>query len=135
MNNIRKIIGILISFQLFFSIYLAYAEYNSQGICIFGKACETVQNSVYGQLFGIKLTYLGPFAFLILFAFYYLSYKKVFYNLFLLAATLGAASASYLLYIQFFILKQICSTCFLIDSTLLLVFILTAADYFLNKNN
>jgi len=114
------IILILIILELFLSSYLAYQTLTSSDTCLIGQQsqCQEVQNSSYGKLFGIKLAYLAVFAFLILLILYFTNQE-----LFFLAAIFGAGASAYFILLQWFVLKQQCSTCLVIDGMMILIFL------------
>ena len=126
MKYLQGLIFILIASNLILSAFLVYSDYNGSTFCVTGKSCESVQNSEYGTLFGIKLSWLGLVAFIILLTLAILSYKqKIPYKYYLTISSIGAAFSIYFLLVQFFILKQICSTCLVIDSATIIIFILS----------
>lgn len=126
MRYIQGLIGILIIANLILSASLVYYDYKGSAFCISGKSCEEVQNSPYGTLLGIKLSWLGVIAFTTLFALFYLSQtNKVQYNLYLCVSLIGAILSVYFLYLQFIVLNKICSTCLVVDGATIIIFILS----------
>ena len=133
----KKIIFYSIAFLFAFSAYLAIAEYSGSTFCLTNSDasnCQTVQNSEYGSIFGFKVSTFGPIAFAVLLIFYFLAnkkskYRQNFYEVYLLMAILGFLFSIYFLAIQFFVLKQICSTCLVIDFGMIFVGILSFAEY------
>jgi uncharacterized membrane protein len=107
------ILGILIIFNILFCLYLAI---NENTFCINGNSCDNVKNSIYGSILGIPVIWIGVIAFSILFVLFILArYDKDSYWIFFTATIIGAIGAIYFLIIQFFILKQVCSTCLVTD--------------------
>jgi uncharacterized membrane protein len=124
-KNIKIISGIiilLILVQIAMSIWIIYED-NKQtnvNLCIIGNSCEQVQDTKYSEIFGIKLSYIGLGAFIILFFSFFIN-KKIFFWF----SLIGACFAIYLMFVQFFILKQLCSNCLIIDVSMLVIFGLT----------
>ncbi len=121
---------VLIVLEIVMSVSLAYQEASDSDLCVIGEpsSCSGVQDSTYGKIFGIKLSYLALFAFMILLTLYLVSE-----NLFLLSTILGGAAAIYFIIIQWFVLKQSCSTCLLIDGTMVIILILSIINRFIQK--
>ena len=112
--------------------FLVYKDMNptktNLNICIKGGSCESVQNSVYGSIFGIKLPVYGLIAFIILLGLYFLNKK-----LHLLTALIGMGISLTLISIQVFVLKQICSNCMIVDFTMITIFLISLVNYFIFK--
>lgn len=131
----KQIIFILLTFLTIFTIYLSISELSGSTVCLVGNSedasnCNTVQNSEYGRFLGIKMTYLGTVGIILLAASFYLSisknkYHKNFREIYLLGTIIGGLGAIYFLSIQFFVLKTICSSCLVVDLTMLTISILT----------
>jgi uncharacterized membrane protein len=124
--NSKKILFIilivLMVFEILISSYLIYEDKTKPvaSVCIMGSSCESVQTSVYGKIFGIKLPYYALGAFSLLLLLFFIS-KKLYY-----AGTItGSLCSLYLIVIQLFVLKQICSTCMLIDITMFSILVLS----------
>jgi uncharacterized membrane protein len=133
----KGLIGLLIIFNIILSGVLIYNNYSGNNICLTGGNCETVQNSQYAQLFGIKLTNIGIIAFAALLGLYIIYLKKLnkhFERLFLLSSIIGALMAVYFIYIQFFILGKICSNCIIIDGFAIIIALLAVYDFKKKKN-
>ena len=123
------IIFLLILCQIGLAIYLIYESNVSFGnVCVVGQSCDFVQNTSYGTLFGIKLAYLSIFAFVFLGLVYFVNRY-----LFLISTIIGFLFAVYFISIQFFVLKEICSTCFVIDWGMVGITILAVINFFVNK--
>ncbi len=73
---------------------------------------------------GFKVNKLGTIGFTLLFVAFLIEYKHKKKTLSLGLSTLGALFALYFLYIQFFVLKTLCSQCLIIDFSMLLIFYL-----------
>lgn len=139
--KIKTIIFSLLVLLISLSGYLAYVNDigSKEGICLIETngnptSCSDVQNSKYGELFGIKLCHVGLVVFSLLFLIFLYAnfgktYEKEAYKLFLILLFIGSMLALYFLYIQFFILKTLCSTCIIIDASTILVLTLAHIDY------
>ncbi len=135
MDRLKKALNIIIILfiilEIGLSIYLIINSLKPIDVCIIGESCSAVQNSIYGSILGIKVSYLAILAFVLL-----LSFKFIHKKIFLLAGFIGAIIALYFISIQLFVLKEICSTCFIIDSIMVLTFLLILLDLFIeNKLN
>lgn len=137
--KIDTVIAALIVVNLLLGIYLSYSYSvgSPEGLCLVkaGNAlsCADVQNSTYGTYFGFKLAHWGLAAFtILLMLFLYLKFsknKKTARILFLASTSIGALIALYFISIQLFVLKAICSTCMTIDTSTIIIFVLTYAEY------
>lgn len=134
LNNYKKylpiVLFLLIFIQIGLSAYLIYESNTSGYICVVGESCDYVQNTQYGTMFGIKLAYLAIFAFVFLGLIYFVNRY-----LFLASSIVGALFSIYFISIQLFVLKQICSTCMLLDGTMIIIVILAIINFFVNKND
>jgi uncharacterized membrane protein len=132
-KNLVFLIVSLMILELILTGFLAYTNLTSSasGFCVAGKGvseCNTVQNSIYGELFGVKLGILGFFAFLILLGVFIYEEKSKQNGLFFVLASVGALFAVYFIYIQLVVLKQICSTCVVVDGIAIVIFLAGFAD-------
>ena len=123
-RTLQRISLCLIIFLVVFSAYLVYSGLFGSAFCIISgdgvSDCSSVQNSSYGYVFGIKVVYLGFFAYLFLLFLFLASMKKdgdakVYYNYYLVAVFVGVLVALYFIFVQFFILREICSSCLVVD--------------------
>jgi len=92
------------------------------GICDPGKGCDVVNSSIYGSTLGIKNSVHGIFifSFMILLTLFHIKKpnnhtRKIIH----LAILIGSAIAVYFIYLQIFVIKALCSFCFLVDVSLL----------------
>jgi len=126
---IGSIIILLILIQISLCGWLIYKDLKgSTNVCVIGETCSLVQDSIYGQVFGIKLPFYAIFAFTILLIIYFVNSK-----LFVAATSIGIITSAYLTIVQFFILKEICSTCMIVHVIMLLIFIMSIINLILNK--
>src|SRR3989344_1892701 len=127
----KGLILILILVNIVLSFYLIYEDITGKtGICLTGTGCQTVQNSTYSSILGIKLSFLGVIASLSLLVLFILNHKKKISKIiFPIVACLGALFGLYFLFLQFFIIKAICSTCLAIDASTIVIALLSLYIY------
>lgn len=136
MKYLTGLIFILIAAEIILTASLVYSDLTQTTFCIIGKDCSIVQSSEYNSILGIKLSTFGLISFIFLFLLYTLAYmKKHYYKPFLVAASFGAILSLYFIYLQIFILKQICANCFIIDVTMIIIYIISFFVFYVNKNN
>lgn len=126
-----------------FTIYLAVQDSAGSTVCLTGSEsdasnCQTVQNSEYGSILGVKVSYIGAVGVTLLAILFFLSrsklkYSENFYEIYLLGTVIGAVGAIYFISIQLFVLKSICSSCVVVDSSILVVAALTWLERKRNK--
>lgn len=92
--------------------------------------CNKVLTSAYSQFFGIPLAYLGLAYFLTLFFLKFVSSKKIFFGI----TVLALAASGYLIYLQLFVLHAICIYCMICAAVNIILFIL-AGTYFVKRVN
>ncbi len=137
MKNVktRTLVFVLLVVLIVLSGYLTYAKSVNaeQGVCIINNDsisnCGDVQNSKYGSFLGIKVCHWGLVVFSLLLVIYIVAntknrFRKNAHELFVLFSFIGALVAIYFIYVQFFVLKSLCSTCLIIDAATVLVFVL-----------
>ena len=137
-KKISAIISALIILLIALSAVLAYTTFTTTGFCLINTnenfgSCNTVQNSEYGKILGIKVAYFGLLAFVALLALRVLSlgnwrYKQNAHEIYFIAIILGTLFAFYFIYLQLFVIKSICSTCIVLDATMLLVALLSLIE-------
>src|SRR3989344_2853103 len=143
-NKLSTLIVFLLVLLSAFSGYLVYQEvFPGKGFCIVNPQtgisnCSIVQASQYSTLLGIRLTYLGFAASIILLVLYLISkskhkQKNSSYKSYLLLVMIGLILAVYFISIQAFILKIFCPNCMVFDSTMILTAILSITEFFLKK--
>ncbi len=132
MDKLKKALNIVIIFfivlEIALSLYLILNSSKPVDVCIIGKSCDAVQSSIYGSILGIKVAYIAILAFILL-----LSFKFIHKKIFLFATCIGALIALYFISIQLFVLKQICSTCLIIDSIMVGILLLVLLELFIAK--
>lgn len=127
---VHGIILILIVVNIVLSS-VSYIATKSDGIfCVLKSDCSEVQESQYGEIFGIKVSLLGTIAFISLLLLYSfaLRYREI-YIFFVFANGLGALFALWFIYLQFFVLTNICSSCMFIDSFSIIIFLLSIYEF------
>ncbi len=116
------IISLLILLMTALSAYAYYEDLTDIGVCLIGEACSVVRYSEYSTIFGIKVSLFGLITSIILFLIFINRNKYKFLKEILPIIILtGALFAIYFISIQLFVLKAICSTCILIDITMLII--------------
>jgi uncharacterized membrane protein len=110
---------------LSFSLYL-YLNRPNSSFCTF-SGCNAVLNSKFSKTLGVDNSLLGIFYFLLVGALTYLNKEKFLKIL----STAGAIFSFYLIFIMFFILKEICYYCLIVDLSAIIIFVLSTI--FLNK--
>ena len=143
MRNLKKIISILLLLLVAFTIYISISELRGSSVCLAGEGnsanCSTVQNSPYAKILGVKVTYLGTIAIILLSILFLLTnsknkYKQNFYEIYIFGTILGFIGAVYFLSIQFFVLKAVCSTCLVVDFGIILVSVLSWVNHKIKIN-
>ncbi len=114
------IILLLLVLEVAINSYLVYQDMtkSNSGVCVIGNACESVQDSSYGKILGIKLAYYGLVGFVLLLALFFINKK-----LFLAGAIFGTLASLYFISLQLFVLHQLCSVCMVIDISMLIILI------------
>lgn len=125
----ENIIRILIVANLLLSVYLVYEQNKNEGICLIGSTCNAVWSSPYAHVLGIPLPWFGVFAFAIVLMFSLFRSRNIWLERFyILSVGAGGLIALYLIIVQLFVLKLICSTCMVIDSIAIIIAILASED-------
>ena len=96
---------------------------SSSGVCTIGGNCDTVNNSPYGSLFGIKNSVYGIFifSFMIVLTLFHMNRPSRHTKMLIhLAVILGSIIAIYFLYMQFFVIRVFCTYCLIVDFGLLI---------------
>jgi uncharacterized membrane protein len=134
--KIKDAIFLLLLFLTIFTIYLSISEILGQTVCIAGEHanCDIVQNSKYGKISGIRTTFIGTIAITLLFASFLFSsskskYKQNFKEIYILGTIIGSLGALYFISIQIFILKTFCSSCLVVDITIIIISVLSWINY------
>ena len=86
--------------------------------------CNVVRGSEYSILMGVELEKIGLLGFSLLAISYIFSTKTLDYRLTLGLSFLGALFAIYLIYVQLFLVGNICYNCMLIDFLAIVLFVL-----------
>jgi uncharacterized membrane protein len=93
--------------------------------------CWTVNNSVYSQVFGIPVSFLGAGAYILILVILALEGKTVFFNRNGLMVVFGFCAigtifSGYLTYLELFVIKAICPFCVVSALVMLILLILTS---------
>jgi len=111
-----KIILFLVLIAIIFSSILAFSEIPL--ICGTNDGCTAVQSSSYSTFLGIKNSLIGVFAFIIIGAIIYSHIKnpkKIKKTIINLGIIIGGIIAIYFIYLQLFVIKEICKYCLVVD--------------------
>lgn len=126
----------LILIEIILSAWVSYGGSVGIASCIAGSSCASVQSSQYAYFLGVKTSVWGIAAFTLLFILYGISYLSVRRYRFYLAATLlGSLIALYFISLQLFVLKQLCSSCLVVDTLMLLITTLSLYEYRMLRNS
>lgn len=130
------IIGLLILLEIGICLYIGLAPQGDNYLCSKGSDCETVQNSTYSTIFGIKLAWFGVVSFSLLFILFLIArFNQDKYWMFFTASIIGAGFAVYFISLQVFILNKLCKDCIIIDSIMILMFLIIVFEYFAFKKD
>ena len=138
-SKARKITFIVIILLIMLTFFMSISSKNNDKFCLIDKNstlpsdCLNVQNSIYGNIFGISLSLFGFISFTLLFIMHLISntkhkHSKKFHNFFLIGVILGSAISIYFIYLQFFVLKMICTNCLIVDFSMILILLLVIYD-------
>lgn len=126
---IKVAILVLLAVEIILSISLAYKNWQrSEALCISGGSCTSVQSSIFGEIVGIKVSYIAVLAFTGLLIIYFGDA-----NAFVSGAALGTLIALYFILLQLFVLKEICTSCMFIDGMMIIIFGLALGEIKLKK--
>jgi uncharacterized membrane protein len=135
----RKLVHNLIWIFIAINIVLSFISYiaitTNDAFCIIKSDCSEVQKSKYGEIFGIKVSILGTISFLLLLLIYAFALRqKQIYPFFILANLGGSIFALWFIYLQFFVLSRICSSCMIIDGLTLIITALSIYEFIKYKS-
>lgn len=131
MRYLKNLIAILIIIALGFSAYIYYTDQVGSKICLITSGCSLARNSAYAEIFGIKLSLFGLLTLSALLLIHFQAFrKKLPYKIFLATTYIGALFSLYFLYLQFIVIKAVCSYCIVVDLTILIIASLATYEYF-----
>ncbi|VVB77648.1 Vitamin K epoxide reductase family protein [uncultured archaeon] len=120
----NKVLGLIIIALIILEIilcgYILNKESKPKNSCILGESCSEVQESAYGKVFGTPWAYIGIAAFFLLLVSYFINNK-----IFRIATCLGSIVSFYLIFIQLFVIKNICINCMEVHAVMFLILILS----------
>ena len=126
MKYLKEVLLFLILIEIILTGTFIFGE--TEGTyCVVGEdSCSDVQNSKYGNIFGVGVGELGFYAFLFMFLFgiYLFYFESKYYKYFHFMFMIGFLFAVYFLILQFFVLERVCSICFFIDWLMVLIYAL-----------
>lgn len=93
--------------------------------CVITTGCETVLTSEHNAVFGIPVALLGAVYYLLLFllAAFSLDMKREIIRFAALFTPIGFLASLYFVYLQLFVIKEICSYCIVSATTSTILFI------------
>lgn len=94
--------------------------------CVITTGCETVLTSEYSVILGIPLALLGSVYYLLLFllAIFSLDMKREIIRLAAFLTPIGFLASLYFIYLQLFVIQEICSYCIVSAATSTILFII-----------
>ena len=130
----KGLLFILIAAEIIISANIAYVNYSGSTSCIIGSGCNIIQKSSYSTIFGISISLIGFIAFSLYFLIYLLTHhNKIKRNFFLISSIIGSIFAVYFIFLQLFVIKQICTSCMLIDFLMIFILVIAIYDYIQSK--
>ena len=97
------------------SAYLTIEHYKSDPIvCLIIEGCDLVLNSQYSTVFGIPISLLGTLYYFLIFCFSVFSFRKrkeTVFKYLSFFTIVGLIVSLWFVYLQFFIIKAICTYC------------------------
>lgn len=136
--RVRKVLLILSLLGIVIAGYLTWVKLSdTEAFCGGVGDCSSVQNSVYGYIFGIPVSYPGLLAYLVLaaLAFYNLradvSRRGWTELLFFLITFAGFIFSAYLTYTELFLIHAVCPWCVASFLNLLVMTVLSGAAVFM----
>lgn len=130
----RRASFVVVLLAILISGYLSYLKLdNTPAICIEGAAfdCGTVLNSVYSELAGIPIAWLGLAVNLIVLTLLLLEKRVAFVAEFGITLIFGLVLfaflfSMYLIYVQAFLIQAFCPWCLMHEALITILFILSA---------
>jgi uncharacterized membrane protein len=124
-RRLRAAIGVLALTGAGLAAYLTYVRATGGALACTTGGCETVQSSEYAEVAGIPVSVIGVVGYLVLAASALVPGEPG-AAIGAAAATVGAAFAGYLVYLQVAVIDAICVWCLASDALMLLLFFLAA---------
>lgn len=126
-NLLKRVLIVLPIIGLIDASYLTYQHFSPYPIpCSSLSNCEIVTTSIYSQIAGVPVALFGVLFYLTSFVLSVLIYKrkkKVYIGLLLLFSSFAFLASVGFVYIQLFVLRQICEYCMLSAVVSTLIFI------------
>ncbi len=130
----RNTMLVTIFIALLVSVYLSYVKATDvEMVCVAGSSfdCGTVQNSVYAEIFGVPIAWLGLAWNLLIMGLLLFEKRGEFLQTYAITLTFGAITfgflySVYLVYLQAFVIEAFCQWC-LIHEALYTVLMIGAA--------
>jgi uncharacterized membrane protein len=135
-SNLRLISIGLAAIGLLDTIYLSYVKIaHSEVFCGGSRACDTVNSSLYSEIAGIPIAYLGLAANIVILLLLFMETRGDFWMqyspLIVFGMTLaGTLYSIYLTYIEIAVLRAICPYCVVNAVVMLLLFVISLIRLF-----
>lgn len=125
MNKLRLIVLILSSLGIVLSVYLTYTHVtmDDTSFCLTGSGCDIIKSSTFSRIYGVPVPVFGLIGYLTLWLLTYLRFDKSRIKLIYFISVVGLSFSIYLSYIEFFVLKALCSFCIVSGIVMLSIFI------------
>lgn len=132
--NLRMVSLAMVALGLLVSGYLSYVQLAGvEMVCAVGAqgGCDVVQNSVYAELFGIKIAYLGFATYVAIGGLILLQDRIGFLREYGMLLTFGLVLFAfvysvYLVYLQAFVLRAFCQWCLAHEAIMTVLFVVTS---------
>ncbi len=114
------------------SAYLLYEHFVAPIACFTGSGCQTVDDSVYSEIFGVPLSAIGLASYVGILALQLASLRAEppvasYCQLAVFGIALaGVVFAAYLTYLEFYVIHALCSWCLTSAAIITLILILSA---------
>lgn len=131
--NLRTLSLLLVAIGIGICGYLSYAQtFDLSVVCAAGSAgCDIVQNSIYAEMFGIKIAYLGLLGYFAIGALILLQDRVAILREYGPMLTFGLVLFAflysvYLVYVQAVVLQAFCQWCLGHEAVMTVLFAITA---------
>ncbi|NJL56654.1 vitamin K epoxide reductase family protein [bacterium] len=132
--DLRLLSLLLVAMGLLVSGYLSYVQITgTEMVCAAGGqgGCNVVQNSVYAELFGIKIAYLGLATYIVIGGLIALQERIPLLRQYGMLLTFGVVLFAfiysvYLVYIQAVVLRAFCQWCLAHEAIMTVLFVVTS---------
>ncbi len=125
MGKLRLLVLTLSSIGIILSVYLTYTHItlDETSFCLTGGGCDIIKSSAFSRIYGVPVPVLGLIGYLIIWILTLLRFDRSKIKLIYFISVVGLSFSIYLTYIEFFILKAVCSFCIISAIVMLSIFI------------